>query len=315
MSLLPVSDDLKVYENRLRFPGELEDFYKRDYNEKLMRVARPGTVLAVLTYLSFWILDIFALPENYRAIWLIRLAGIMLMSGLLIFTFTNVYKRFVVTVFILACLVMNLSVVIIFTFTHPGELVFNLYYITLFFVILGAPLLGLPFQQEIPVAVITLVAYLGAAIFFQNMAGDHGQRTTLIASLFFLAGASMIGIFGAYLATLSSRRDFLLRLAIDRELARSESLLLNVLPQPVAERLKNGEQVADYFDTASVLFADIVNFTPLSANLSSTELVALLNQVFSSFDDLVEKYKLEKIKTIGDCYMVTWRTNTLPGPC
>jgi guanylate cyclase len=64
--------------------------------------------------------------------------------------------------------------------------------------------------------------------------------------------------------------------------------------------------IADHFDSASILFADVVNFTPRSSNMTPTELVELLNDVFSKFDAIVDKYALEKIKTIGDCYMVAW---------
>lgn len=86
---------------------------------------------------------------------------------------------------------------------------------------------------------------------------------------------------------------------------RSESLLLNILPHQITLRLKNKSGIiADHFDEASILFADVVNFTPLSAFLTPVQLVNLLNELFSEFDRLVEKYGLEKIKTIGDCYMV-----------
>ncbi len=87
--------------------------------------------------------------------------------------------------------------------------------------------------------------------------------------------------------------------------ARSESLLLNILPSPIAERLKQGEaMIADHFEQATVLFADIANFTPISARLSPQRVVELLDQIFSAFDTIVGRYELEKIKTIGDCYMV-----------
>jgi len=92
-----------------------------------------------------------------------------------------------------------------------------------------------------------------------------------------------------------------------RELAqaRSEQLLLNVLPIPIAERLKRGERtIADHHPTATVLFADIVGFTQLSSGLAPTRLVAILNEVFSAFDHLADRHGLEKIKTIGDAYMV-----------
>jgi class 3 adenylate cyclase len=99
--------------------------------------------------------------------------------------------------------------------------------------------------------------------------------------------------------------------------AQSERLLLNILPSPIAERLKNTPEttqphIADGFGDVTVLFADIVGFTDISARTSPQELVALLNQIFSRFDRLAEHHGLEKIKTIGDAYMVV---GGLPHPC
>ncbi|MDT9199143.1 adenylate/guanylate cyclase domain-containing protein [Limnospira sp. PMC 1042.18] len=96
---------------------------------------------------------------------------------------------------------------------------------------------------------------------------------------------------------------YLQKLAAEQQ--KSERLLLNILPAPIAQRLKQGEStIADSFADVTVLFADIVNFTKLSDNLSPAELVEILNQIFSAFDQLAENYGLEKIKTIGDAYMV-----------
>lgn len=93
-----------------------------------------------------------------------------------------------------------------------------------------------------------------------------------------------------------------MQLASERE--RSESLLLNILPAPIAARLKDGKSViADQFDEVTVLFADIVDFTPLASSISPVELVNMLNDIFSLFDSIVEKHGLEKIKTMGDAYM------------
>lgn len=94
-------------------------------------------------------------------------------------------------------------------------------------------------------------------------------------------------------------------LALQLEQERSERLLLNILPQAIAQRLKhNHEPIADRFDDVSILFADIVDFTSFSAQIAPSALVDLLNQIFSTFDQLAERYGLEKIKTIGDAYMV-----------
>jgi len=93
--------------------------------------------------------------------------------------------------------------------------------------------------------------------------------------------------------------------ALKFEQEQSEKLLLNILPKPIAERLKAQQTtIADSFGEVSVLFADIVGFTELSARMSPTELVKRLNVIFSHFDQLAEKYGVEKIKTIGDAYMV-----------
>jgi class 3 adenylate cyclase len=93
------------------------------------------------------------------------------------------------------------------------------------------------------------------------------------------------------------------QLKIERE--KSELLLLNILPRPIAERLKQGEStIADSFAEATVLFADIVDFTGFSAHMSATELITLLNEIFCALDQLAKHHGLEKIKTIGDAYMV-----------
>ncbi|MDJ0753368.1 MAG: adenylate/guanylate cyclase domain-containing protein [Ardenticatenaceae bacterium] len=95
---------------------------------------------------------------------------------------------------------------------------------------------------------------------------------------------------------------YLKQLEIER--LRSEQLLQNILPYAVAERLKMGEEtIADSFENVTVLFADIVNFTQLAHGMPPIELVTLLNDIFSRFDQLAEELGVEKVKTIGDGYM------------
>ena len=110
----------------------------------------------------------------------------------------------------------------------------------------------------------------------------------------------LAGTFNSMTASLQYTLD---SLRLEQE--KSENLLLNILPKDIAELLKKKpDSIAEQYSEASILFADVVNFTPMSSQMTPIELVELLNQVFSQFDDLVEKYDLEKIKTIGDCYMV-----------
>ncbi|MGH2444651.1 MAG: adenylate/guanylate cyclase domain-containing protein [Candidatus Limnocylindria bacterium] len=106
------------------------------------------------------------------------------------------------------------------------------------------------------------------------------------------------------LALFATQREDALR-ALNEEHQRAEGLLLSILPGPIAERLKTEPHtIADQFSSASVLFADVVNFTPRTEQLPPAEVVQLLDRLFGHFDALAERYGLEKIKTIGDAYMV-----------
>ncbi|MBP0018998.1 MAG: response regulator [Cyanobacteria bacterium SBLK] len=92
---------------------------------------------------------------------------------------------------------------------------------------------------------------------------------------------------------------------LQKEREKSERLLRNILPEAISQQLKCDRQsIAEEFNEATILFADLVGFTKLAAQMSPLELVEWLNQIFSTFDRLVRKYRLEKIKTIGDAYMV-----------
>ena len=99
------------------------------------------------------------------------------------------------------------------------------------------------------------------------------------------------------------REEAIAELRVEQD--KAESLLLNILPRPIAEKLMTDTStIADQFQAASILFADIVDFTPLSDRLQPAEVVGILDHLFTHFDELAERHDVEKIKTIGDCYMV-----------
>ena len=113
---------------------------------------------------------------------------------------------------------------------------------------------------------------------------------------------NIIGILGV-LEDITTRK--LAEDALRAEQENSDRLLLNILPEAIAEQLKQEQSaIADYFDCTTILFSDIVGFTDLSSRMSPIKLVNLLNKMFSQFDKLADRYGLEKIKTIGDAYMV-----------
>jgi adenylate cyclase len=124
--------------------------------------------------------------------------------------------------------------------------------------------------------------------------------TTMLALNITVGGAIVFTLLAVFA---SERRQALDALRIEQ--AKAEELLLNILPKSIAERLKaQTRPIADYFGSASILFADVVDFTPWSEQLQPEEVVGHLDLLFSHFDGLAEEYGLEKIKTIGDAYMV-----------
>lgn len=160
---------------------------------------------------------------------------------------------------------------------------------------------------------LTLLSGLGNLIPVSSL--DIPMRTSIgFFALNFIAVASIIFILLRY--SILEKEKVSARLAdahlqLVREQQRSERLLLNILPAPVAARLKDASEdvIADGFDYACVMFADIVNYTQVAAHLSPHDVFSILNRVFSAFDGLVEQYGLEKIKTIGDAYMVAGGLN------
>jgi adenylate cyclase len=127
-----------------------------------------------------------------------------------------------------------------------------------------------------------------------------GFTSTMLA-LNIAVGGTIVFILLAVFA--KQRRDALAALREEQE--KAENLLLNILPRSIADRLKADTQpIADHFGSASILFADVADFTPWSERLPPAEVVGYLDHLFSHFDELAERYGVEKIKTIGDCYMV-----------
>ncbi len=179
---------------------------------------------------------------------------------------------------------------------------------SLILVLLGAPLLfPLTALQALGFASLACVLY-GASIY---AAGQPATMTTtvfyqtLVNRLVWLFQTSLVSITSAHFSDQLRRKEFLARLGMEEERSRADQLLLNVLPESVALRLKTGEtQIADRHEEVSVLFADIVGFTPLSSRKTPEEMVSILDQLFRGFDQLASQHGLEKIKTIGDCYMV-----------
>ena len=149
-----------------------------------------------------------------------------------------------------------------------------------------------------------VVVFLGSGIAGELLGGVSDLPTwfqTAMLALNVVVGGAVVFTLLAVFA--QQRQDALAALRVEQE--KAEDLLLNILPRSIAERLKESTAtIADQFDAATILFADVVDFTPLSERLAPGEVVGILDHLFTHFDVLADAYGLEKIKTIGDCYMV-----------
>ncbi len=153
-----------------------------------------------------------------------------------------------------------------------------------------------------------LAAYLGLITlsgFLESHPLASSSLSATVVTVFFVMNLGTVSAIAVtLLAFFVSQKNSLFRL-LRLEQDKSENLLLNILPKEIAAILKNESRtIADHYAGATVLFADMVGFTPLSAELAPVEMVELLNEAFSFFDSLLDKYEVEKIRTIGDSYMV-----------
>ena len=173
------------------------------------------------------------------------------------------------------------------------------------------------------------IAWFIAYIFLTALSGffDYYLADSLGANAPKIATRTSVFFFALNFAAISSIVYLLLRYSVrekdkaqakleathallQEEQERSERLLLNILPAPVAERLKrDNKTIADGFADVSVMFVDIVNFTRIAEGLTPQQVFSMLNRIFSSFDELAEQFGVEKIKTIGDAYMVAGGLN------
>jgi class 3 adenylate cyclase len=162
----------------------------------------------------------------------------------------------------------------------------------------------LQFRYSVLVGVALILMYnVGAALF------TNETTTDVIFGDFFLLVTAFIGTAGAYVLERSTRLLFLRERELDRERGRSEGLLRNILPEQIADRLKQRDpatehgHIAQAYTEVTVVFADLVEFTKQSSRTDPPEIVAVLDDVFTRFDAIAERCGLEKIKTIGDAYM------------
>jgi guanylate cyclase len=144
--------------------------------------------------------------------------------------------------------------------------------------------------------VLFAVAFVGSGVLGEVTGGvselPRWFSTTMLALNVIVGGAVVFTLLAVFARQRQDAQD------------RAETLLLNILPPAIADKLKAKPQtIADAFTSASILFADVADFTPMAERVPPARVVEMLDQLFGHFDDLAERYEVEKIKTVGDCYM------------
>jgi len=288
---------------------ELErDFVKENFAVSVQKLVRFSVTVSIVSFLAYGVHDALLIPEVREKAWAIRFLAFGPVGALLIaFVLKNTkYQRHQPAMLVFG-LAINAAVIAIGAISPPaGYFIYTSYAIV--FVTVGPFLARMSMKTQCIYTLLTLVIYNA----FDAVVAHAAPMVHLSFNVAILT-LGAVGALAARAADLQGRLAFLQRriireqmAALDAERSRSETLLLNILPRRIAERLKDapGVVIADRFSSATVLFSDIVGFTELSTRLTPEELVKRLDEIFTKFDDIAEQLGLEKIKTIGDAYMV-----------
>lgn len=264
---------------------------------KTIRLTNGITLLTILMGFNFYPNLIYFLPETFL---LLILLSSSLSLYLLVFCLNYFQLHTFAKIYLLLIACFNLSLTSILLGREQNFHFYLIAIIAVAFFIFEERELRV---QYFIVSLVTLV-FIGLEIWFSI----HPGLIPFPKDFLFFAGINnnlgLLFLVVGFLYFISSNYKKA-QIALEDERQKSESLLHNILPVPIADRLKKSRiAIADGFDSVSILFADIVGFTPLSGKMKPAELVSLLNKIFSDFDVLVEENHLEKIKTIGDAFMV-----------
>jgi adenylate cyclase len=236
----------------------------------------PGTQILLYLQVSIGILNLFTLLLNYYGYFLIA----RIYFGLLSIVVLNAMSLFLGSEFLVHFFLLE-SIVVAF-FIYPAREKRLMYSVVLLYVL----------------------SFIGLEVWFAS----HAPVLKVEHNFFIIGKYSVIGGLIFLIVAISFYSYSIINSSealLEEERQKSEDLLLNILPEVIAKRLKTcPELIADDFQEATVLFADICNFSGMTNTMSADELVNMLDEVFSEFDSIADRHALEKIKTIGDEYMV-----------
>jgi hypothetical protein len=232
-----MATDPLYYQNRVRFPRDLERAYRQDY----------------------------AMPRTREIAWLLRATLEPFVIGLFWLSYRpscRIKMYWLINLWVLA---MNFTILWMIYVSQESELAFTFYPIGLMLAFICGYVASGHLWYAATQGWLAIIGYILVGIFDQRMLAGPSTLLKFFTLNFFLVRLNLIGMALGYALERTNGLAFLQRLVIDQQHRESDRLLLNVLPASIAARLKRGEAVADHFDQVSILFADIEGFTPLTA--------------------------------------------------
>lgn len=314
------SNDLTIFESKGKYKQsylfltflnkKLEESYLQYNRNNSLFQSRVAAILGVLMYPAFLLLDSMLFPEEFLNFIFIRVIITLYLIIIAILQYNDRILKLnesVPVIELVAITTVTIAqighlLIMVFTSTPP-------FYDLGIFVIILFYLFGLTrirFQYNI----IISISFIACFEIIMSLS-DKYSVLIMITMNFFLFSIAITSVLSGYIIEYLLRRKFVLLMrakeaneVANKERDKSEKLLLNILPKEVAEELKlNGFAKPRHFESATVMFTDFAGFTKIADSIEATDLVNELDKCFSYFDSVCKKYKLEKIKTIGDSYM------------
>ena len=281
--------------------AELERVFRQDHARQTLSQVRRALIIASLLYAFFSIIDFIVSTEGQWATLLVRFAFAIptFLLGYMATYRPYFRKRLQILVAVVIFVAgLGIAVIALLYENTRSDLYLAGTLLPVFWAFIYS---GLRFVNAVK---ITLVLFFTFNLLFFSV--SDLPFPTLIIYNFFLVASMIIGMLGGHTIERYFRRDFVNKKRLSVEKRENEKLLLNILPEHIAEELKgSSDTIAKDYDQITVLFTDLVGFTELSQCHTAKEIVTILNEIFSQFDELTDSLELEKIKTIGDAYMVT----------
>lgn len=289
-----------------KFEIEIEKEFRLQYLDTSLM--RTGIVLAFILMAFYSVMDLYMLPETRLTALTIRLLVLIPVVAILIFSLFPVFRNNYAPFVMATLLIVSFGIILMIYNSKKNEFGYYYYFAGLMIVISYIGLFSeLRFKQAFIVIFFIICGYMFVAVYFQHMlVGFQANKDfpIFLMSTVSLTASGVLSLFASILVERYRRTSFWQRKEIELEKAKSENLLQNILPLEVATELKEtGSTKAKNFDRVTVLFTDFINFTAIAEKLDAKELVSEINHYYTSFDNIICKYGIEKIKTIGDSYM------------